>query len=261
MPYLAVDTATQTLTVAIGEKSRLLAEASLVVKKNHSNRLMPMIESLLESAGLTPDRLKGIVAGHGPGSYTGVRIGVTTGKMLAWTLGIPLVGVSSLNGLARHYAESDLLVCPLFDARRRQAYCALYERQTVGGGNGGRADFVKIEADALRKLEAFFPVIERHLAERAANGKVSQVMFLGDGADNNRDLIVGRFGEQALFPENGHQKQVRAAYLLEEGIARIEAGETVDAKRFVPEYLQLVEAEAKLLAMRDASGICGKDGA
>ncbi|WP_018130951.1 tRNA (adenosine(37)-N6)-threonylcarbamoyltransferase complex dimerization subunit type 1 TsaB [Effusibacillus pohliae] len=266
MPYLAVDTATQTLTVAIGERDRLLAEASVVVKKNHSNRLMPLIESLLVSADLTPEDLKGIVVGHGPGSYTGVRIGVTTGKMLAWALKIPIVGVSSLDGLAMHYRDADCLVCPLFDARRKQAYCAVYGRREVprdGGGDvaaDGQAIFAKMEPDAIRKLEDLFPLLERRLAERESIGSSRRVLFLGDGADHYRDLIVDRFGQQACFPASGARKLVRAAHLLEAGIRRIEAGDTAVAERFAPQYLQLVEAEAKLLGMQ-TSDACGKDGA
>jgi tRNA threonylcarbamoyladenosine biosynthesis protein TsaB len=251
MPYLAIDTSTQTLTVAIGDENQLLAEASVAVKKNHSNRLMPLIENLFESLDLEPSFLKGIVAGHGPGSYTGVRIGVTTGKLMAWSLRLPITGVSSLNGLAAHYREEHILVCPMIDARRKQAYCALYENRTPNSGTEARNAQHKMEPDALRKLDVLFPLIKNKLQERAEKGLPTQVMFLGDGAENYKVLIQEYFGEQALFPEDNSRKQVRAAYLLEEGIRKIRAGETVDVERFVPEYLQLVEAEAKLLGLQD----------
>lgn len=247
MPYLAVDTATQTLTIAVGERGRLLGETSVVVKKNHSNRLMPLIESLLADLEIAPKDLKGIVAGHGPGSYTGVRIGVTTAKMIAWALDIPLAGVSSLDGLAYHYQTSDLLVCPMFDARREQVYCALYERKT----EDFRQSFVKIEPDALRKLDTLFPVIEKKLQERGDDGRREQVVFHGDGADHYKELIRTRFGERALISEQGSFRLVRAAYLLEAGIALIESGHSADTESFVPEYLQLVEAEAKLLERKE----------
>lgn len=246
MPYIAVDTSTQTLTIAVGESGRLLGEASMTVKKNHSNLLMPMIESLLVDLELSPDNLQGIIIGQGPGSYTGVRVGVTTGKMLAWALRVPLVGISSLDGLARHFMESDLLVCPMFDARRQQAYCSVYERQILQG----KRTFVKIEADALRKMEILFPLLEARLAERQEKGKPEQVVFLGDGAANYRDLINERFGIRAEFAASASQVLVRAAYLLDEGIAKIEAGESDEIESFAPEYLQMVEAEAKLLARK-----------
>lgn len=243
MPYLAVDTATQTLTIAVGERGRLLGEASLVVKKNHSNRLMPIIESLLADLEIEAKDLKGIVAGHGPGSYTGVRIGVTTAKMMAWALQIPLAGVSSLDGLAYHYQTSDLLVCPMFDARRQQAYCALYERLAVGDGES----FGKAEPDALRKLESLYSLIDEYLERRRREGRREQVVFLGDGAEAYHGLIEARFGKQAVIPESGAERLVRAAYLLDAGIALVESGQSAAAESFVPEYLQLVEAEAKLL--------------
>jgi tRNA threonylcarbamoyladenosine biosynthesis protein TsaB len=250
MPYLAMDTATQTLTVAIGERERLLAEASVVVKKNHSNRLMPLIESLLESLDLTPDRLKGIIVGHGPGSYTGIRIGVTTGKLMAWSLNLPLVGVSSLDGLAMHFKNGSWLVCPMFDARRRQVYCSLYQKETADSGTG-KGSFLKIQPDALRQLDDLFVLIEQCLERNVRSGNQQKVMFVGDGAENYRQLILERFGEKAAFPENGSQRLVRSALLLDQGIARIEAGETAEVRGFAPEYLQLVEAEAKLLGLHN----------
>ncbi|BCJ87191.1 tRNA (adenosine(37)-N6)-threonylcarbamoyltransferase complex dimerization subunit type 1 TsaB [Effusibacillus dendaii] len=258
MPYLAVDTATQTLAVAVGERKRLYAEAAVVVEKNHSNKLMPMIESVLSYAELSPDQLKGIVVGYGPGSYTGVRIGVTTGKMLAWSLQIPLVGVSSLDGLAYQYQSSDLLVCPLFDARRQQAYCALYERSAAT--NGARGRFCKTEPDALRQLQTLFPLIHQRLQQRDQKGRTGQVVFLGNGAENYRELLIKEFSDRALFPESSSGYSVRAAYLLDVGIDRIEAGDTDDSERFVPAYLQMVEAEAKLLAQQPSDGQIRKEG-
>lgn len=259
MSYLAVDTSTQTLTIAIGERDRVYAESSAVVKKNHSNRLMPLIESLLESLDMTPENLKGIIVGQGPGSYTGVRIGVTTGKLMAWSLAIPLVGVSSLDGLAFHYKNEDFLVCPMFDARRKQAYCALYERQNSEFSSVYGEGFAKTAPDALRKLEDLFPVIENRLAERRRNNRPDTVVFLGDAAENYHDLITERLGKQALFPVDPTKQLVRAAYLLGTGIVRIEAGNTAEVRDFAPEYLQMVEAEAKLMQTKNAAA--GKDGA
>ena len=98
------------------------------MKKNHSVRVMPAIEQLLNDCDMKPTDLDKIVVAKGPGSYTGVRIGVTIAKTLAWTLNIPLVGISSLEVLAA--SVEDILhgfVSPLFDARRGQIYTGLYQ--------------------------------------------------------------------------------------------------------------------------------------
>lgn len=265
MPYLAMDTATQTLTIAVGDKGRLLGETSIVVKKNHSHMLMPMIDSLLSNLDLKPEDLNGIIVGHGPGSYTGVRVGVTAGKMMAWSLQIPIAGISTLDALAYHYRESEMLVCPMLDARRLQAYCAVYgtdgrEALQAGEANAAQAangsaqaqKFRKQEPDALRKLDQLFPLLEQHLAARKQLGLSEGIIFLGDGAANYREQIADRLQAQAHFPPDASRQLVRAAHLLNPGIARIEAGESDPVETFVPEYLQLVEAEAKLLQAKKA---------
>ncbi|MGZ6507174.1 MAG: tRNA (adenosine(37)-N6)-threonylcarbamoyltransferase complex dimerization subunit type 1 TsaB, partial [Tumebacillaceae bacterium] len=129
MPYLALDTATQSLSIAVGEPGKLLGEATTHVSRNHSVKMMPLLEGLLSNLDIAPEQLTGIVVGRGPGSYTGVRIAVTAAKAFAVALNIPLIGVSSLDGMARHGQLTDALIVPMIDARRRQAYTALYENQ------------------------------------------------------------------------------------------------------------------------------------
>jgi tRNA threonylcarbamoyladenosine biosynthesis protein TsaB len=218
--------------------------------------LMPMIDSLLESLYLRPEDLKGIIVGHGPGSYTGVRVGVTAGKMMAWSLQIPIAGISTLDALAYHYQESRMLVCPMLDARRQQAYSAVYgvhAVQAVELDNDQISRFRKLQPDALRKLDQLFPLLEQQLSDRKQHGLPDSVLFLGDGAATYRQQIEERFQAQAHFSEDASRQLVRAAFLLNPGIARIEAGESDPVESFAPEYLQLVEAEAKLLQSQQAN--------
>jgi tRNA threonylcarbamoyladenosine biosynthesis protein TsaB len=239
MPYLAMDTATGTLTVAVGEAGVLLGEATTNLKRNHSNRLMPLIDALLSDIGIQPEDLKGIIVGHGPGSYTGVRIGVTTAKMMAWALNIPLLGVSSLDGLAGNFRTSEGIVCPMFDARRKQVYTALYER--VG------TDFRKAHADVLLPLDRLFAAIGDLQEERRRMRQADVVLFCGDGAQAYEQEIRDAFGGEARFVEGASLDLVRAGHLLDIGIPRLLAGERAEVEGFAPEYLQLAEAEAKWL--------------
>jgi tRNA threonylcarbamoyladenosine biosynthesis protein TsaB len=252
MPYLAMDTATGTLTVAVGEPGALLGEATTNLKRNHSNRLMPLIDVLLDDIGIQPENLKGIIVGHGPGSYTGVRIGVATAKMMAWALNIPLLGVSSLDGLARNFLASDGIVCPMFDARRKQAYTALYER-TEGS-------FRKTLADSLLPLDRLFSAIRSRQDERRNARKPVSVLFCGDGAQAYRQEIKEAFGDDACFVECAALDLVRAGHLLDIGIPRLLAGEKADITGFAPEYLQLAEAEAKWLSKQTQSPEASADG-
>lgn len=158
---LALDTATSAMSVAIVNRGRVLAENSSVVERNHSVYLTPAIENVLSGLGLGPRNIQGIAVGCGPGSYTGVRIGITVAKTMSWALKTPVVGVSSLEAMAagalkawvgggarqeeqgadaeeasspvdegtyRHLKipSSNIWIIPLLNARRGQAFTALF---------------------------------------------------------------------------------------------------------------------------------------
>ena len=127
MKVLAIDTSNFTLGIALIDGNQVMGEYITNLKKNHSVRVMPAIETLLKDCDTLPKELDKIVVAKGPGSYTGVRIGVTIAKTLAWTLKIPLSGVSSLEALAANGRYFNGSISPLFDARRGQVYTGLYE--------------------------------------------------------------------------------------------------------------------------------------
>ena len=122
MTILAIDTSNTALGVALLEENQVLGEYMTNLKKNHSIRIMPAIQMLMKDCERTPSDLTKIVVAKGPGSYTGIRIGVTIAKTLAWTLKLPLVGVSSLEILAGVGRYFDGYVSPIFDARRGQVF-------------------------------------------------------------------------------------------------------------------------------------------
>src|SRR5438309_6062986 len=126
MNVLAIDTSNYSLGIALVNQEQVIGEYITNMKKNHSIRVMPAIEKLMQDCEMKPTDLEKIVVAKGPGSYTGVRIGVTIAKTLAWTLNIPLVGISSLEALAANGRYFNGLLSPLFDARRGQIYTGLY---------------------------------------------------------------------------------------------------------------------------------------
>src|SRR5690625_3381993 len=127
MNILAIDTSNHVLGVAITKENELLAELVTNIKKDHSSRLMPAIVELMTETEMTPEQLDKIVVAHGPGSYTGARIGVTTAKTMAWSLEIPIYTVSSLGILALNAKFFNGLICPFFDARRKTVFTGLYK--------------------------------------------------------------------------------------------------------------------------------------
>jgi tRNA threonylcarbamoyladenosine biosynthesis protein TsaB len=226
MTILAIDTSNYALGVALLEENQVLGEYMTNLKKNHSVRIMPAIQTLMKDCERVPADLTKVVIAKGPGSYTGVRIGVTIAKTLAWTLNIPLVGISSLEilaaGTGRYF---DGFVSPVFDARRGQIYSALYQYQ-----NGV---LVTVEQDQLVMA-----------ADWAAKLKDSTkpILFVGNDLHIHRATLEDILGVKAVFAtETEHNPRPAELALL----GKNKDGE--DIHSFVPNYIRLAEAEAKWL--------------
>lgn len=128
MRVLAIDTANQPLSVAVSEDETVLGTVTLNMRRTHSQTLLPVISELLEHTETPVEQLERIAVTSGPGSYTGVRIGVTTAKTLAWTLGIPLVATTSLQLLAGNVGAADpRMIMPLIDARHENVFAGVYQ--------------------------------------------------------------------------------------------------------------------------------------
>src|SRR3954462_12704342 len=183
MTILAIDTSNYVLGVALLEDNQVLGEYITNLKKNHSVRIMPAIQTLMKDCEKVPADLTKIVVAKGPGSYTGVRIGVTIAKTLAWTLNIPLVGISSLeilaSGVSRYFEG---YVSPLFDARRGQVYTGLYQYQTN--------QLFAVKEDRLVMLNDW--------AESLREAGKS-VLFIGNDLPLHQETIEAYLGSQAVF--------------------------------------------------------------
>lgn len=226
MKVLAIDTSNYALGIAIIDEEKVIGEYITNVKKNHSVRVMPSIEKLMKDCELTPKDITKIVVARGPGSYTGVRIGVTIAKTLAWTLNIPLVGISSLEILAasvgRYFSGT---VSPLFDGRRGQIYTGLYQYED--------GQLLTKEKDQILQSRDW----ARQLREAA-----QPVLFVGNELPIHRAIIEEELGEHAIFAEvTEHNPRPSELALL--GMNR--EGEEVHT--FVPNYVRLAEAESKWL--------------
>ncbi|WP_160724918.1 tRNA (adenosine(37)-N6)-threonylcarbamoyltransferase complex dimerization subunit type 1 TsaB [Bacillus sp. USDA818B3_A] len=225
MTTLAIDTSNYVLGVALLEENQVLGEYITNLKKNHSVRIMPAIETLMKDCGKVPADLTKIVVAKGPGSYTGVRIGVTIAKTLAWTLNIPLVGVSSLEILAAMGRYFDGYIAPIFDARRGQVYTSLYQYQ-----NG---KLTAIKKDQLTMLADW--VVELQALDKP-------VLFVGNDLPIHQAKIEEVLNQKAIFA-NVTEHNPRPAELAYLG--KDKPGE--DLHTFVPNYIRLAEAEAKWL--------------
>ncbi|MBR5280529.1 MAG: tRNA (adenosine(37)-N6)-threonylcarbamoyltransferase complex dimerization subunit type 1 TsaB [Clostridia bacterium] len=152
MKILAIDTACNLARVALTEDGTLCKAITVDDKRRHSVKLLPAIETLLAECGVAPKNLDLIAVTKGPGSFTGLRIGVVTAKTMAYALHIPLVGVNTLDAIAASFAKEDEVVCPLIDARNTRAYGGFYQKgESVG------ARFVRPLQDTVEAFLSEFP--------------------------------------------------------------------------------------------------------
>jgi tRNA threonylcarbamoyl adenosine modification protein YeaZ len=231
MKTLAIDTSNQTLAVAVVDGQEVLGQSQTMAIKNHSTALMPAIDGLMQAVGMAPKELEQIVVAKGPGSYTGLRIGVTTAKTLAQTLNIPLIGVSSLKAVAANCVGVSQVIVPLFDARRQNVYAGAYQWH-----NGTLETRIKDQHISLSELLTQL---------KAVDGQ--EVLFVGADTVKFKDMI------EAELP-TAHINQV-SFWNYPNGVvlAAIAKEEAPVASNhdFVPDYLKLVEAEEKWLASHE----------
>ncbi|MBS4210506.1 tRNA (adenosine(37)-N6)-threonylcarbamoyltransferase complex dimerization subunit type 1 TsaB [Bacillus sp. FJAT-50079] len=229
MRLLAIDTSNDVLGIALLQKERVIGEYITNLKKNHSIRLMPAIERLLLECNVTPAELDKIVVAKGPGSYTGVRIGVTVAKTMAWSLGIPLSAVSSLAVLAAAPKYFTGYISPLFDARRGLIYTGLYRY------NEGSLEVVKAD----RNIEAK----EWALECKSMN---EPILFIGNDVPLHKETFDHHLKHQANYaaPSEWNPRPSELGLLGMHMPAE-------DIHSFSPNYIRLVEAEAKWLEKQE----------
>ncbi|AEB30463.1 putative chaperone or protease [Carnobacterium sp. 17-4] len=221
MKVLAIDTSNQAMSIAVLDGERIIGEITTNIKRNHSERLMPAIDELMNDVQWKPSELDRIVVAKGPGSYTGLRIGVTIAKTLAWTLGVELVGISSLKTLAGNCESSTHYLVPLFDARRKNIYTGLYQWQ-----NG---NLVQVEPDTHISAELW----AEHLSRREGTFEL-----IGEDRSLYKDIFEQHLTNRVFeAPLKDHLPKAGVLGLL--GIKE----EPVDAHMFIPDYLKLAEAE------------------
>ncbi len=225
MKLLTIDTSTNVCSVALTCDGEVTAEYLLNQGKTMSGRLLECVDVVLDGAGLTVADLDGFGVALGPGSFTGLRIGVATVKGLAMATGKPVAGFSSLAMLAMNIPCAYFPVCPMFDARKGEVYTALYDCRGLPEAR---------VADCVLSPAAFL--------DRISDG----VIFIGEGAVRYREQIEARLGERALFvpPSSNVPRASNGALLAMEAFRR---GDIASLATLSPVYIRPSEAElAKL---------------
>ena len=225
MRLLAIETATPAQSVALVEDDRLLAELSYEARGNRGGVLLPTVDQVLKKAGVAARDLDTVAVSVGPGSFTGLRVGLATAKGLALGSGARLVGVPTLEALAEGYAYADGTICALLDAYRGEVYMAVFRR------NG--STFERISPDAVLTPGAVA------LALAAVEGPVH---LIGNGAARYRDQLEAALGGRACVSDEGMRAAPMAAVVARLGIRQFAGGNKPDAEVALV-YLRRAEAE------------------
>jgi tRNA threonylcarbamoyladenosine biosynthesis protein TsaB len=225
MKILGLDTSSHTNTVGVISDDRVLADFAWDAKSGSLQRILSAVDFILDSTLLRLEDIDGFAVGIGPGSWTGVRVGLTVGKVLAYATRKPLCGVSSLDTLAQYGENAPGQVCPMVDAGRGRIYAALYR---------ARQGVVTRESDHYSgDVDGLLEMIQE------------PTRFLGEAVSSHREEILGRLGSLALIhscAEDVHRGSIIALLAAD----RLMRGESDDALSLVPLYLRESAAQTLL---------------
>jgi tRNA threonylcarbamoyladenosine biosynthesis protein TsaB len=227
MKILAVDTASKSCSVAVVDNTSVLALQTIISDQTHSRHLMVMIDKVINLSHIKPSDIDGFAVTTGPGTFTGLRIGISSVKGLAVALNKPVTCVSSLDVLAMQTACYSYLICPMMDARRGEVYCAHY-RLT---GCGFKTGMLTKETDE----KVFSP-------DKALENIHEPCMFVGEGASLYHKIIEDKLGGMAFFasPNQNTTCASTVAYL---GLNQFKNNVFSHPEAIAPHYIRRSDAE------------------
>ncbi len=230
MKILAIECSAGPASVAICENGKILGNSFINVKLTHSQTLMPMIENLLSSCLLSVENIEGVAVSAGPGSFTGIRIGISLVKGLCIAKNIPCVAVSTLEAMAMPFKNTDCLVCAVMDARCNQVYNALF----------------KIKNGEITRLCEDRALMCEELKQELLNDFAKEnIIVCGDGSDLFYPYIENLKNSSKANEQNKYQNATGVALLSEKEFI---SGNTISAEELLPVYLRLPQAERELKA-------------
>jgi tRNA threonylcarbamoyladenosine biosynthesis protein TsaB len=225
LKVLGIDTSTATGSVGLIDDQEVIAEYLLNIPMTHSERLLNGVELVLREARWTIEDVDGWAISTGPGSFTGLRIGVSTVKGLAFATGKPVAGVPTLDVLASQISPTSYLICPILDARKREVYTAFYRYE------GGLS---------LRRQSAYQAIGPEDLIKRIGE----RTVFVGDGVKTYGDYLQKSLPTFAMFPSSS-LNILHAARVAQWGLDLLRRREYLDLSTFIPIYVRPSEAEMK----------------
>ncbi len=214
---LAIDTSTDTASLALLKDTRVLAELTWHCHLNHSVELMPSLSRLLEQTGLELESVRSIIVATGPGSFNGLRVGLSSAKALAFSLGIPIAGIGTLEAEAYQHAETGLPICPIFDAGRGEIATATYQKKDN--------EWCQLIAEHITTVETLCSQI------------TTKTIFCGEFIPLIATQLRKQLKQKAVIPSSATGLR-RASFLAELGLKRLKAGDYDNPATLQPLYLR-----------------------
>ena len=214
---LAIDTSTDTASLALVQDSTVLAELTWRCEQNHSVELLPRLADLLSRTKSSLQSISCIMVAKGPGSFNGLRVGVSTAKGLAFSLGIPMVGISTLEVEAYQHAETNLPICPIFNAGRGEIATAIYQMK--------RNEWCQIISEHITTVETLCSQI------------TTKTIFCGEFVASIAGQLRKQLKQRAIISSSTARLR-RASFLAELGQQRLKAGNYDNPASLHPLYLR-----------------------
>jgi len=214
---LAIDTSTDTASLALVQDSEVLAELTWRCGQNHTVELLSHLSHLLNRANLDLQSTSGIIVARGPGSFNGLRVGVSTAKGLAFSLGIPIVGIGTMEVEAYQHAETGLPICPIFNAGRGEIATAIYQKK--------HNKWCQLVTEHITTVDALCSQI------------TTKTIFCGEFIPSIATQLSKKLRQKAIIPPSAARLR-RASFLAELGLKRLKAGDYDNPATLQPIYLR-----------------------
>ena len=229
MTIIAIDSSAKAASVCIANEEKIIGEFFINTSLTHSQTLMPMLEQLLKNTGMSVEQIGAVAVNAGPGSFTGVRIGVAAAKGLAFPKDLPCISVSTLDSMAYNLLDCDCIVCAVMDARCSQVYNAIFRIK------GNIAE--RLTEDRALSLSDLLLDIKNY---------EEKVLLVGDGAEISYEFLKNCASNVFLAPQNKRVQTASSVALA--ALKMLAEDKTVSAGELMPVYLRLPQAQRELNA-------------
>ena len=214
---LAIDTSTKMASIALVQDSQVLAELTWHCEQNHTVELLPRLTNLLNQTGLNFQSVTGIIVAKGPGNFNGLRVGISTAKGLAFSLGIPIVGISTLEVEAYQHAETGLPICAIHNAGRSEIAAATYQKK--------QGKWLQLTGEHITTIEAL------------CSETTTKTLFCGELVSAVISQLRRELKQKVIIPPPAARLR-RASFLAELGLQRLKVGDYDDPATLQPLYLR-----------------------